>query len=133
MVKPISDISRFLTATQRVIKNYELKNNKSNDNIFLKVDSVLVNFNLMEIDYIEAYGDYVKVHARNKIYTIYATLKSLENTLPQKTFVRVHRSYIVRLDKIKNIDITCLTIGEKNIIPISNTYKQQLLSKINTL
>ncbi len=130
--KPINDDSRFITATQRVIKNHELKHNTSPDNIFLKVDSVLVNFNLTDIDFIEAYGDYIKVHAQNKVYTIYATLKSLENTLPPSSFVRVHRSYIVRLDKIANIDISCLKIKDVTI-PISNTYKPQLLAKIKTL
>lgn len=132
LVKPINDISRFITATQRVVKNHELKSQTTSDNLFLKVDSVLINFNLTDIDFIEAYGDYVKVHAHGKVYTIYATLKSLENTLPTNSFVRIHRSYIVRLDKIKSIDISCLQVAEETI-PISNTYKPQLLAKIKTL
>jgi DNA-binding LytR/AlgR family response regulator len=56
----------------------------------------------------------------------------MEETLPAKDFVRVHRSYIVRIDKIKNIDTGNLQVGNK-IIPISNSYRQLLFDKILTL
>ena len=134
LLKPLTDYPRFLKA---VIKAKEVidragveRSNK--EGIFLKVDSLLVNFNLGDINYIEAYGDYVKVHTKLKIYTIYATLKGVEKKLPKNEFIRIHRSYIVRIDQIQNIDNNNLQIHDK-IIPVSNTYKPVLMERINTL
>jgi DNA-binding LytR/AlgR family response regulator len=82
--------------------------------------------------YIEAFGDYVKIHTDKKTLVVHSKLRTLEETLPAKDFVRVHRSYIVRIDKIKNIDTGNLQVGNK-IIPISNSYRQLLFDKILTL
>ena len=134
LLKPVKDYPRFLKAVMKakeVIDRQEAEKS-SKDGIFLKVDSLLVNFNLSDISYVEAYGDYVKVHTDNKVYTIYATLKGVENKLPSTEFIRIHRSFIVRIDKIKNIDNNNLQIVDK-IIPISNTYKPVLMERINTL
>jgi len=135
LLKPIDDYSRFLSAVNKAIKDIELSKSDHHidqKDIFIKVDSLLVNFNLSDIEYVEAYGDYVKIHAVGKTHTVYATLKNVESKLPDSQFIRVHRSYIVRLDKIANIDNTNLQVGKK-IIPISGTYKPLLLNKINTL
>lgn len=136
LLKPIANYSRFLKAAQRAKANIE-KNTattispKSSD-IYLKIDSLLVRFNLQDILWIEAYGDYVKVKTPSKVYVVYATLKSVEDSLPASEFIRIHRSYIVRIDKIANIDATNLQI-EKKILPIGSSHRKKLLEKINTL
>ena len=138
LLKPIENYSRFLKAVGKAKANMKpkatppLSGKTSGDTIFIKVDSLLVNFDLKEALYIEAFGDYVKIHTEKKTYVVHAKLRTMEETLPDKDFVRVHRSYIVRIDKIKNIDTANLQVGNK-IIPISNSYRQQLFDKINTL
>jgi DNA-binding LytR/AlgR family response regulator len=138
LLKPIENYSRFLKAVRKAKSNIEPKNapvvsqKPTQDTIFIKVDSLLVNFDLKEALYIEAFGDYVKIHTDKKIYVVHSKLRTMEETLPGKDFVRVHRSYIVRIDKIKNIDTANLQVGNK-IIPVSNSYRQLLFDKIQTL
>jgi DNA-binding LytR/AlgR family response regulator len=138
LLKPIESYSRFLKAVRKAKTLIQPKapseptGKATQDTIFIKVDSLLVNFDLKEALYMEAFGDYVKIHTDKKVHLVHTKLRTLEETLPSKDFVRVHRSYIVRIDKIKNIDTANLQLGSK-IIPISNTYRQQLFDRIQTL
>jgi DNA-binding LytR/AlgR family response regulator len=135
LLKPIENYSRFLKAAQRAKANIEKNTapaSQKNPDIYLKIDSLLVRFNLQGILWIEAYGDYVKVKTAPQVYVVYATLRSVEEALPASEFIRIHRSYIVRIDKIVNIDATNLQI-EKKILPIGSSYRKKLLEKINTL
>lgn len=131
LIKPIESYARFLRAVLKAQKK-TCKEREEGDNIFIKVDSMLLNFNLTEIYWVEAYGDYVKIHTKEKMFVVYSTLKTMVKKLPSVDFVRVHRSFIVRLDKIKNIDQNTVLIDEK-VIPISNSYKSAFYEKINTL
>ena len=74
----------------------------------------------------------MKIHTDDKTHLVYSKFKTVEDKLPENDFVRVHRSYIVRIDRIKNIDQNNLQLGEK-IIPISSSYRPKLLEKIKTL
>lgn len=135
LVKPIQDYPRFLKAVLKAKENYERELQSQDDiqkGIFIKIDSLLVHFSLEDIVYIEAFGDYVKIHTPDKVYTAYATMKNVEKRLPAGEFMRIHRSFIVRLDQIQNIDSTTLQIMN-HILPISGTYRADLLQKINTL
>ncbi len=131
LIKPIESYARFLRAVLKAQKK-TCKEREEGDTIFIKVDSMLLNFNLTEIHWVEAYGDYVKIHTKEKMFVVYSTLKTMVKKLPSVDFVRVHRSFIVRLDKIKNIDQNTVLIDEK-VIPISNSYKSAFYEKINTL
>ena len=103
------------------------------ETIFLKLDSLLVKFNVKDICMAEAYGDYVKIHTVDgKTHIIYSTFKKIEEKLSPSDYARVHRSYVVRLDKIENIDNHNLIINEK-VVPISQKYRTSFLEKINTL
>lgn len=138
LLKPIENYGRFLKAVRKARSHIQPKTpslpleKPSGDTIFIKVDSLLVNFDLREALYIEAFGDYVKIHTDKKTHVVHSKLRTMEETLPEKDFVRVHRSYIVRIDKIKNIDTANLQVGNK-IIPVSNSYRQLLFDKIKTL
>ena len=133
LLKPVENYARFLQAVQKAHKNFQQKSPKeADDYIFIKVDSLFLNFNFHDILWVEAFGDYVKIITEEKIYTVYSTLKTIEKKLPEDDFIRVHRSYIVRIDKIKNVDLSNLQIKNK-IIPISNTYRQSFFERINTL
>lgn len=136
LLKPINNYSRFLKAVRKAKSNLDkpevhYKFNGT-DQMFIKVDSLLVNFNLNDILHIEAFGDYVKIHTEQKVFVVHAKLRSVDEALPGKDFARIHRSFIVRLDKIKNIDPSNLEVGKK-VLPISNSYRSNLLAKINTL
>jgi DNA-binding LytR/AlgR family response regulator len=138
LLKPIESYARFLKAVRKAKNNIQPKpapsllEKRTPDTLFIKVDSLLVNFDLKEALYMEAFGDYVKIHTEKKVHVVHTKLRTMEETLPVKDFVRVHRSYIVRIDKIKNIDTANLQVGNK-IIPISNSYRQLLFEKIQTL
>jgi len=134
LVKPIEDYSRFLQAVTRVMTRRKKKviHGVAEENLFVKVDSLLLKLNIDSILWVEAFGDYIKIITLEKTHIIYATLKKIEDKLDPKKFVRVHRSYIVNISKITNIDPNNLEIN-KTIIPISGTYKEELLKRIKVL
>jgi len=137
LLKPVENYARFLQAIQRAKAKYDQQDAApvslaSPQHIYLKIDSLLVKFDLKDIHWIEAYGDYVRVKTPQKLHTVYATLKSVEDTLPKEQFLRVHRSFIIRIDKILNIDQSNLQIDDK-IVPISQSYRKKLMESITTL
>lgn len=134
LLKPIDDFSKFLKATLKAKDRIEKANKDQHptDKIFIKVDSLFTNLSFSEIAWIEALGDYVQIKAGDKTLTIYHTMKAVEERLPPETFIRVHRSFIVNVDKISNLDQTNLEIAGR-IIPIGNTYRQSLMQRIKTL
>ena len=131
LLKPIS-YDRFLKASQKALTNLHKSQPQENtevQNIFVKIDSLLVNFDVSDIYWLEAFGDYVKIRSGKEVYTVYTTMKALEEKLPHQEFVRIHRSYIVRIDKIKNIGATNLQVLNR-IFPIGNSYKKDLMDRI---
>jgi DNA-binding LytR/AlgR family response regulator len=100
--------------------------------IFVKVESRLLRLNLADIDYVEAKGDYIQLHTKSGKHMIYSTMKHLEANLPKSEFARVHRSYMVRIDRIADITDHNLMI-DKQIIPIGSVYRNDLLKKLNIL
>jgi DNA-binding LytR/AlgR family response regulator len=134
LIKPVTDYSRFLEAVNRVIARRKKKviHGVADENLFVKVDSLLLKLNTNSILWVEGFGDYIKIVTLEKTHTIYATLKKIEDKLDRKKFVRIHRSYIVNVSKITNIDPNNLEIN-KTIIPISGTYKEELLKRISVL
>jgi DNA-binding LytR/AlgR family response regulator len=134
LLKPVKDYSRFLHAVNKVASRLSKTNTDSDgdDHLFVKIDSLLHKLSMEDILWIEAFGDYVKIQAKDKLHTVYSTLKKIEEKLPSDKFLRVHRSFIINLEKISNIDSSNLEI-DKKIIPISENYKEQLLNKIKIL
>lgn len=114
---------------------YNLVDNKdSKDFIFVKSKSRLIKIKTKDIYYIEALKDYVVINTINTRYTIHSTMKDIENKMPSDDFIRVHRSYIVRLDKIAQIEQPNLIMEDnKKIIPIGGSYKDELLNRINLI
>ncbi len=106
--------------------------------LFVKHSGHLIKINTSDIFYVEALKDYVQVHTLLQRYTIHATMKDVERKLPKKLFQRVHRSFIVNMDKIVSIQGAELTIenpkdpaGTK--IPVGNLYKEQFGERVNVL
>ncbi|PCJ65333.1 MAG: DNA-binding response regulator [Bacteroidetes bacterium] len=102
------------------------------ESIFVKVDSKLVNLKFNDILWLEALGDYVGFHINEKRYVVKSTLSSIEKRLHKKNFVRVHRSFMINTNHIKNIDDSSLIIGDK-LIPISRGSRAELMNRLNLL
>ncbi|MEP0986489.1 LytTR family DNA-binding domain-containing protein [Ekhidna sp.] len=100
--------------------------------VLLKSDNLLVNVDFKNINYFEAYGDYVKVYTDAKMYIIHNRMKNIEEELPPGMFVRIHRSFIVQINKIKNIEQMSIDIADR-ILPIGRQHKAQLLNQIKQL
>lgn len=133
LLKPIN-YQQFLKV---VLKAKEIVEEKKksvviSDHIFVKVDSRFVKVSFDSILYIEAQGDYITIFTKEAKYVIYSTMKNIENKLPINLFVRVHRSYIVKISSINDISFNNLLIGKK-IIPVGASYKRNLFSKLNIL
>jgi two-component system response regulator LytT len=96
------------------------------DYLFVKVEYQLVRIALNDILYLESLKDYVKIFLKNteKAILTLSSLKALEEKLPAKRFMRVHRSYIVSLDKINSITRNALQIGKINIT-VGDQYKEE--------
>lgn len=98
--------------------------------MYIKEDSVLVNVALNDIVWIEALGDYVTIHLTDKKHTVLTTMKAMDGKLPPEEFMRVHRSFIVRVDKISNLDGNMLVVGKK-LVPIGKSYRKALMDRLN--
>lgn len=130
LIKPIS-YEEFITAAFKAKISIE-KNSpgataryNENDFIFLRVEYELVKAYLKNILYFEGSKDYVKVYTENPHSCIRSltTMKDLENKLPLNSFMRIHRSFIVSLDKINTISKGSVRIGS-TFIPISGQYRE---------
>lgn len=126
LLKPIS-YADFLQAAHKAVQWFELLQQPKEEiqSIFVKSDYKLVQIELNKILYIEGLKDYIKIYEENNPKPILSlmSMKAMEELLPPSGFIRVHRSFIVRKDKIRTIDRGRIVFG-KAYIPISDSYKQ---------
>ncbi len=125
--KPI-DIERFNTSVKKVLDLHALKRENQEDDgefIFIKSNLKKLKIFLSKIKWIEAYGDYIKVITEDDLHLVLTTMKAFENELPRNKFVRVHKSYIVSIDKIDRFNSKFAEIGLTKI-PLSRNKKEDL-------
>jgi two-component system, LytTR family, response regulator len=134
LLKPIS-FERFLKAVNKVYekllfesmienKNKEVRNHTTEeDYLFLKTEFRLEKVSFAEILYIEGMGDYLRIVTPTRRLMTLQSFKKMEELLPSNRFLRIHKSYIVALEKIENIEKGRIKIGDKHI-PIGDTYKK---------
>jgi DNA-binding LytR/AlgR family response regulator len=130
LLKPI-EYDRFLKAVYKVNEYTEFLSSQEMQmaSIFLKVDYQLMKINLKEIELIEGLDDYIRIHLKPKPVLTLMTLKSLQAKLPSTEFIRIHRSYIVPINKIESFGKNKVKVAGKDI-PIGSSYTevyQQLL------
>ncbi len=131
--KPIAR-PRFQQAVEKAFE-VQMQNNAYRakaEEIYIKVDGKYIRIPFDSILYFENVGDYVKVKTEEATHIIYRTLKSIDAKLSNPRFLKVHRSYIVNLSKIRDIEENTLVI-DKKVIPISRANKSTLMSKLNLL
>lgn len=134
ITKPV-DPARFMRAVQKAQEMYERMLEEEPDPgpwIFIKDDGILRKLDIDRIKFIEAMADYTIIHTDKKRYTVYSTMHNLESKLPDKQFLRVHRSYILSLSRLETIEDTSAII-EDHIIPIGATYRKRLLQRLNLI
>lgn len=139
LLKPIS-FDRFLQAINKYFQGIPVTENeqkvpstviKSNF-IFVRSDRKMVKINFEEMLYVESLSDYIKIYLSDKTITTRETISNIESKLPTKNFLRIHRSYIVNLNKAVSYTNEFVEIG-KNAIPISRTYKENVLKKLTEI
>lgn len=135
LVKPLT-LPRTVMAVNRVTELLRQKdvvvNEVEHEHIFIKENKLMRKLQMDDIYLLESKGDYVKIYLTEKYHIVHSTMKTFEDRLPASRFMRVHRSYIVALDKIDYIEENVLYIN--NIpVPVSESYKTAFLRKINLL
>jgi two-component system LytT family response regulator len=134
LLKPLS-FHRFVKAVNKVMEYYSTRpddQNKSSENgsfIFVKTEYRLERVDLNDILYIEGMKDYLRIICTGKKIMTLQSFSKIEEILPAKKFCRVHKSFIVAIDKIKSIERGVIIIADQRI-PVSNTYKENFFSKI---
>ena len=141
LLKPFS-FARFLKAMNKTIgikapvesspTASTLTTTKSNTHFFIKGDKKMHQIPVDAILYIEAYGNYTKIYLEEEMIVSHEKISSLEQLLPVADFLRVHKSFIVATKKIKIIEGNRISIRE-HFVPIGQTYKNNLMKRINKL
>ncbi|MFP9114100.1 LytR/AlgR family response regulator transcription factor [Flavobacterium sp. RHBU_3] len=125
LLKPFSQ-ERFITATDKASKEYRnRKESKGADNhLLLRADYKLHRIGYEDILLIEGLDDYIRVHIKGKSpITARMSMKAIMEKLPQPDFLRVHRSYIIPMNKVKSLYNKTIQI-EDFVIPVGDTYKE---------
>jgi DNA-binding LytR/AlgR family response regulator len=128
LLKPIK-LERFIKAVNKVVEQYSEPTNSEDipedlqyHTIFVKEDQVTYQIDLNDILFIEAYGNYLKVHTPEKVYVTRDTMHDMESKLPEKMFMRVHKSFIISFSKIASISGNRVFINNREI-PVGEIYK----------
>jgi two-component system response regulator LytT len=140
LVKPI-ELPRFIKAIEKVNKK-EISSNSTASQInntpdvendfYINIDRRLIKIDLPSIYLIEAKGDYIKIKTENQDYTVHSTLKKIEEKLPESLFLKIHRSYIINLKKIVDIEDNSVLI-KKDVIPVSRSKRPELMKRLDLL
>lgn len=142
LVKPVA-LPRFLKAIQKVESAAVsapkmMKESASDDTggtlkeLYVNIDRRLIKIDFETIMLIEAKGDYILIKTEDKNYTVHSTLKKIEEKLPDSLFLKVHRSYIINVKKIIDIEDNSVLIA-RDVIPISRANRPELMKRLNLL
>lgn len=135
IVKPVTP-ARFIQAIAKAREIVESSQEEvkweDEEFIFIRDSTVIRRLKIEDILFAEAMGDYVKLFTPQKFFAIHTTLKAVEERLPASRFLRVHRSFLVALNKIDTIQDGVLIIGDKPV-PVADAYRKALSSRMNIL
>jgi len=141
LVKPIAQ-ERFDKAIKKAISKEttvvkpetvaEKKETTSDHHLYINIDRRLIKIEISSIYLVQAKGDYIQVKTEDKNYTVHSTLKKIEEKLPDSLFLKVHRSYIINIKKIVDIEDNSVLI-KKDVIPVSRSNRPELMKRLNLL
>ena len=138
LLKPI-EIPRFEKAILKIEKQQTTKISNTNssaldhkNDFYVNIDRRLIKIDLPQIYLIEAKGDYIHIKTEEKNYVVHSTLKKIEEKLPASLFLKVHRSYIINVKKIIDIEDNSVLI-KKDVIPVSRSNRPELMKRLDLL
>ncbi len=139
LLKPFG-LDDFIRAAQKVKKQYELMNAVSvsvvdmDDAIFFKTEYKIVRVDIKQIMYVESMSEYLKIHLVDepKPIIVLLSMKKIEERLPMNSFMRVHRSYIINLKMIKEVNKSRIIMNSDTYIPIGDNYREAFNNYLNT-
>jgi len=140
IVKPIKP-ERFKKSIQKVegklnekvtATTTEKEKLQTVDDFYVNINKRLIKIDIQSIYLVEAKGDYIYLKTDNKNYTVHSTLKKIEEKLPDHMFLKIHRSYIININKIIDIEDNSVLI-EKDIVPVSRSNRPELMKRLNLL
>ena len=140
LVKPITP-ERFQKAIQKAevtaratskVRSEDKVETSSGNDLYVNIDRRLIKIDIPSIYLVEAKGDYIQVKTEDKNYTVHSTLKKIEDKLPSSLFLKVHRSFIINVDKIIDIEDNSVLI-KKDVIPVSRSNRPELMKRLNLL
>lgn len=138
LLKPIS-FPRFEKAISKAEQGYN--NSKvngisvqgsSDNDLYVNIDRRLIKIDIPSIYLVEAKGDYINVKTSEQNYTVHSTLKKIEEKLPDQLFLKVHRSYIINVKEIIDIEDNSVLI-KKDLVPVSRSNRPELMKRLNLL
>lgn len=139
LLKPIA-ADRFKMAIEKA-KKHQLIASKAEENkaetklendFYINIDRRLIKIDIPSIYLVEAKGDYIHIKTEDKNYTVHSTLKKIEEKLPDTLFLKIHRSYIINLKKIIDIEDNSVLI-KKDVIPVSRSKRPELMKRLDLL
>lgn len=137
ILKPL-ETDRFENCIHRIFDFVKLKEKAEaydvlfeNEKIIFKEGHNVVNLNANEVIYLEAYGDYTKIVTEKKSHLTLATLSNFLESLPVGKFMRIHRSYVIAINKVKSVGNKNINMGV-DIIPVGKTYIRETKKIFNT-
>ena len=131
IVKPPA-FNRFMKAASKAKEIYDSRTSsgeEESDFIFVKSGGTYLKLEISEINWIESLGDYVSIYTNDKRHVVNITMKETEEKLSKGNFCRIHRSYIVNLNKVEEIDNNTISIAGK-ALPVSRSHKKELMNKL---
>ena len=134
IIKPVKE-ERFVKAIMRAKEIFDSNSrtiNSDKEFFFIREKGVANKVKINDILYIQALGDYINIYTPSKKHTVHLTLNSIAADLPLEKFMRVHRSYIVAIDKIDSLEDGTAYVFQTNI-PIADSQRAELMKKLNLL
>jgi DNA-binding LytR/AlgR family response regulator len=129
LVKPFP-FERFLRAVNKLRDKLQTASSSVTGNyILLNADKKLYKAKYKDIRFVEAFGDYLKVHLPDQVIIVHETMQGMQQQLPENLFVRVHKSFLISLEHFQYIDGNTVIVASRSI-PIGQTYKNDFLKRI---
>lgn len=131
LVKPIS-FQRFYESVEKYIKwNTYFESEPKTKDLFIRAERKVYRINPADIIYIEGLKDYIRIHTANEKIIAHQNMKDIINELPKTEFIRIHRSYIVPLNKIKILEGNSIWLIENIRLPIGETYQKTIKARFD--
>jgi DNA-binding LytR/AlgR family response regulator len=140
LLKPL-ELPRFKKAIEKADKkelsvassgNQTSKTTDIENDFYVNIDRRLIKIDLPSIYLVEAKGDYINIKTEGKDYKVHSTLKKIEDKLPDSLFLKIHRSYIINIKKIIDIEDNSVLI-KKDVIPVSRSKRPELMKRLDLL